>query len=177
MVNGKQKGGQYERDKSRQLSNWITNNEISDILWRTSGSGSKATTNYEKGNDVSLNHFGDIGYSDVKGKPLIEEINIECKKYKDFELLDVLKENKTKSEIEQFWEETCKDAIRSERYPILIMKKNYFPELIMLDTELFAAVREKFELTEYIIWNSGAIVLLDKFLDRVSYDYFMERVK
>jgi len=176
MVNGKQKGGQYERDKARQLSKWITKDSRDNLLWRTASSGGMATVRYDNGEKVNLNNFGDIGYNDIDGQPFIEQVSIECKKYKDFELLDVLKENKTKSEIETFWKETCKDAIRSERYPMLLMKKNYFPELLMLDVKLFSKVKDKFDLSEYIIWNGGAIVLLDNFLDRVSYDQFIERV-
>ncbi len=178
MVDGKKKGGAYERAKSRALSLWFTLGERDDIFWRTSGSGAKATVNLESGTRVDLNYFGDIGARGRVGQEFIERVNIECKAYKSFYLMDVLKENKNPCELDIFWNEACKEANDSGRWPVLIMKKNYFPEMIAVDYEgIFKHFEDKFEDDEFIFYRSGAILKLEKFLDRVNPSDFVENVK
>jgi hypothetical protein len=174
MVDGKKKGGKYERDISKLLSSWWTDGEDESVFWRTSGSGAKATVNHKK-KAINFNYYGDIGYRDSIGAPFIERACIECKHYKEFYIMDILKDNKNPSEFEKFWEEAKFEAGQSNRWSILITKKNYFPDLIMIEEDIFL-FDDKFESEEKLIYDNGVVVVLDKFLDRVKPVEFIERV-
>jgi hypothetical protein len=176
IVDGKKKGGGYEREKARQLSLWFTKDKNDDVFWRTSASGAKATVNLQAGKDVNFNHFGDIGAINTIGFPFIELVNIECKSYQDFSLLKVLKPNKNPSLIENFWGEAKKEADDSGRLPILIMKKNYFPDLIMMSDDILDLFKYKFDTGECIKNDCGSILLLSKFLERVNPEDFVREV-
>lgn len=175
MVDGKKKGGVYERDISKLLSFWWTDGDRRDVFWRTEGSGAKATVNHRETGAINFNYYGDIGYRDSEGMIFIERVCIECKHYKEFYVMDVLKDNKNPSLLETFWEETLFEAEQSNRWGILIMKKNYFPDLIMMEEDIFL-FDDKFEGSEKITYDGGVIVVLDKFIERVSPEEFINKV-
>lgn len=175
MVDGKKKGGKYERDMSKSLSLWWTEGEDKNVFWRTSGSGAKATVNHMNEGAVNFNFYGDIGYRDSVGYPLIERVCIECKHYREFYIMDTLKDNKNPSLVEQFWGETINEARQSNRWGVLIMKKNYFPDLIMIEEDAFR-FNHLFDSSERLIYDNGVIVTLDKFFNRVTPDEFLDRV-
>jgi hypothetical protein len=73
------KGSSFERDVCHQLSLWITNGINDDVLWRTSGSGARATSRGKKGLNTA-NSAGDIAYLSPEGKPLLDLVTFELKK-------------------------------------------------------------------------------------------------
>lgn len=74
-----QKGGQYERDLCRQLSNWWTNGKHSDVFWRTSQSGGRATTRAKSG-QRTRGQEGDIAATHPSGLPFTRLFTIESKR-------------------------------------------------------------------------------------------------
>ena len=52
MTTGKRKGNNYEREMSRRLSLWLSENERDDLIWRTHNSGGRFTTRMKKNNSA-----------------------------------------------------------------------------------------------------------------------------
>lgn len=73
------KGGQFERDMCRRLSEWWTGGERDDVFWRTSGSGARASRRAKKGKKT-YGQDGDIQATDPIGQPLLDVVTIELKR-------------------------------------------------------------------------------------------------
>ena len=72
------KGSQFERDMCKAFSLWWTKGKRSDVFWRTSGSGARATTRSKK-NKKTFGQYGDMQATDPIGQPLIDLCSIEMK--------------------------------------------------------------------------------------------------
>lgn len=73
------KGTEWERDCSRMLSLWCTGGERDDVIWRTSGSGSRHTARYKVGKDT-YNQAGDLCATDPIAQFLFDFTLVECKR-------------------------------------------------------------------------------------------------
>jgi len=82
------KGGEFEREISKQLSLWWTEDLRDDIFWRTSQSGGRATQRQKSGKSTA-GSYGDLTFIDDDGKPFIDYFLLELKRgyTKDIELL------------------------------------------------------------------------------------------
>ncbi|HEB41934.1 MAG TPA: hypothetical protein ENI08_02865 [Candidatus Dependentiae bacterium] len=65
------KGGSFENEISYYYSMWWTGGKRDDIFYRTGGSGSRFTSRKKKGKKTE-NSAGDMGYTDIEGKPFID---------------------------------------------------------------------------------------------------------
>lgn len=139
------KGGQFERDFSRQLSLWWTGGNRDDIFWRTAGSGARATVRSKKGK-TTAGQYGDITATDPDGKLLIDNILFELKNgYPNAEIEKLLNYSLVKknaaegTDIYSKWiakcEKSCKDSgipgwaivhKRSGREPLVTMSENTY---------------------------------------------------
>lgn len=118
---GKQKGGSFERLICIKLSEWVSDGKKDDLFWRSAMSGGRATVGAKKG--VSRkSQSGDISAIAPEGHALTNSFSIECKTYADL-ILDGLLFDK-KGGITSFWRQTLRDAINSEKMPMLIAKQN-----------------------------------------------------
>jgi len=136
------KGGSFEREVSELLSKWWTNNERDDIFGRSDGSGSRFTSRRKSGKDTA-NQAGDVTFTDSIGESLIKSWNIECKtgyggkeKIKDsagvviksiqyrWDLLDLIDSSQKQTVFEMMWEQCFRDALLSNREPVLIFRRN-----------------------------------------------------
>jgi len=92
------KGSQFERDTCRQLSEWWSGGTRSDIYWRTSQSGGRATQRAKSGKKT-FGSYGDITAVDPIGAPLLQMFTIELKRGRSHgdpgDLLDFKEENKS----------------------------------------------------------------------------------
>lgn len=129
MSNGKQKGGQFERDICRKLSLWVSRGKKTDLYWRSAMSGGRATVGRNKGE--SIRQAGDITCVAPEGHMLTDRFYIECKFYKNLDILSFIFKNKGK--LAQFWKETKREADRHDRLPMLIAKQNNFPIILIVD--------------------------------------------
>lgn len=73
------KGGEWERELSKLLSLWWTHGERDDTIWRTHGSGSRATTRSKKGLGT-LGAAGDFMATDPITEPLFAYWLAEAKR-------------------------------------------------------------------------------------------------
>ena len=116
---GKAKGSAFEREISKRLSLWWTDDASSQVFWRNSGFLSRA-------GDRKEHQYGDVHAIDERGKWLVENVSIELKFYKDLRILDIV--DKPGKEHVMFLKHgaQCKrDAVASNREPMLIAKRNF----------------------------------------------------
>ena len=78
MKNPSRKGSAFERAICRRLSEWWSSGSRTDIFWRTTTSGARATTRATKGKST-YGQYGDIQATDPVGEPLLQLICFELK--------------------------------------------------------------------------------------------------
>lgn len=86
------------------------------------------------------------------------KISIECKSYKDIKFEHVLLGNKG-CDIERFWAQAKRDALRSKKQPILIMRYNSMPKdefFMVVDSDLAEAfLTDEMYNQRYMALNNG----------------------
>lgn len=123
----KAKGNSFENKIAKDLSLWITKGARADVFDRSPASGAKATLHYYKKNsELFANQTGDIVALDDAGYVLTNEFIIECKHYRDLQLLGCLF-GTPKSGLLTFWEKVQKEAARVEKQPLLVARQNFRP--------------------------------------------------
>jgi hypothetical protein len=140
------KGGNFEREVSKDLSLWWSNGERDDIFWHTGGSGSRFTSRRKQNKDTAY-QGGDITFTDPIGEPLIKMFSIELKtgygskrKSKaqrrkvitNWALMDFLDSNQGLPIFGEFWAQSLEDAELSGREPLLIFRRNMMKRCIAL---------------------------------------------
>ena len=160
-VNGPIKGGNFEREILKKLSYWITGDKNDSVLWRTAGSGARATQSLKSKNRQSY-QVGDVGAISEKGVWFQSHFVVECKHYKDLELIPFLFKNK--GILAGFWEKLVNESNTYSRFPLLISRQNFIPTFIMSEISFMGL--EPFIKTPkvYIYW-------LDDFLN-IEYEEF-----
>lgn len=177
------KGSSFEREVSRILSLWWSNNERDDVFWRNRTRITSKTPNAER-------QLGDLIAIRNSGMVLTQVFNIEVKrgysktkkgkKVKNipWDLLDLI-DGKQHTFLD-FWEQTTTDAAISERLPMLIFKRDYhvpvvvirkndlnkfkeflgkLPDIIRMETLLKGGdVLQLFNLEEFLSWFDPDIV-------------------
>jgi hypothetical protein len=73
------KGGEWEREVSKILSLWWTGGERNDVMWRTHGSGGRATNRAKKGKGTA-GASGDLMATHPVAEPLFEYWLAEAKR-------------------------------------------------------------------------------------------------
>lgn len=128
---GKTKGGTFERLICVKLSKWVSEGKKDDLFWRSAMSGGRATVGAKKGIKRD-SQSGDISAIAPEGHKLTNSFSIECKTYASLMLEGLLFEKK--GGISSFWSQTVRDALNSEKMPMLIAKQNRSSVLLGLDT-------------------------------------------
>ena len=73
-MNGKLKGGAFEREICVKLSKWVSYGERDDLFWRSAMSGGRQTVGFKKGINRK-NQAGDITAIDPIGQKLIDSFH------------------------------------------------------------------------------------------------------
>src|SRR6202035_3420437 len=123
---GKAKGSTFERLVATKLSLWVTNDKKKDVFWRSAMSGGRATVALKKGD--LIRQSGDICSVAPEGFPLTDKFYIELKFYRNLNIVAFLF---GKGVLAKFWDETCKQAKKHKKLPLLIAKENHMPILIL----------------------------------------------
>jgi hypothetical protein len=123
---GKAKGSQFEREVAVALSNWISNNQKSDIFWRSSTSGGRATTAMKSGKKLS-NQVGDLSCIDQLGSKFINTFAVEIKFYADLDFKGLIT---GKGKLLEFWDEIKKQAADHKKFPLLIARQNRIKPIV-----------------------------------------------
>lgn len=132
-------------------------------------SGGRATVAHKK-NDETHQSGGDLTGTDEVGFWLTSRFSIECKFYKEFSLDAWVYDRK--QGIPEFWNQCRRDAKRAKKAPMLIAKKNQYPELLVFDSYgkgLLFQNAEGIDLIEYGLVGvfpkyDAYVFSLDKFL-------------
>ena len=139
MAKGKGKGSNFEREIAKELSLWWTDAKRSDVFWRSSMSGGRATIRSKKGLTTHGN-YGDIAIADPLGQPLIELATIELKTgypgQSPFDLVDRV--GKQNPKYKQFFEQ-CEREKKEANVPfwILIARRKQKDIMIYLSHALY----------------------------------------
>jgi hypothetical protein len=120
-VNGKQKGGEYERSICKQLSLWVSKGKDVDLYWRAAISGGRATV--QKG---KVRQSGDITAVAPEAHVLTDKLYIECKFYKNLSIDCFIK---GKGTLIDFWKVAVKESSKYNKIPVLIFKQNNWPTM------------------------------------------------
>ena len=139
-----QKGSNWEREFSKRLSLWWTNNEKDDVFWRVMASGGRATVRMKSGK-TTANQSGDIMATDPVGLPLIALCSLELKAgyNKELDFLTIVDgKGKKPCLLEQFMKQTYVSASQSGKkvLPILVIKRDRHNPVIGLDYDLYSKV-------------------------------------
>lgn len=179
---GSKKGNPFEREISLKLSRWWSNGiegkERDDIFYRTSGSGSRATSRGKKGL-ATTNSYGDIMANDPIGGPLTSTCIFEIKRgYSGkggIDPLDFIDKKRGMPILLEWWNKLEQAAhkfgidhtalvFRRDRKETCIMTTNLFIGIIESEYDSFLNVK-------YLVIGKGTgirikliIILLDDFL-------------
>lgn len=133
---GKLKGNKFQWKISKLLSLWWTNNERDDVFIPTGSSGARATNRFKQGKKT-LNQDADITSVDSDGFQFIKKFSIECKFYKKFSLNHLIYKNN--DDLSKWWLQASGDAERDNKHPLLILRQNNFPEIIIFEYLLYTS--------------------------------------
>ena len=164
-VNGKIKGGVFEREVAKKLSLWITGTPETNVLWRTAGSGGRATQSYKSGVKQE-SQIGDIGSIHPAGQWFQQHFICECKHYKDLDLIPFL--FKQKGILMGFWNKLVEESVIYSRIPLLIGKQNFIPAFVMTDLDIIG-------IEPFLMTNSLNIYWLDAVLG-TNYERFTKNI-
>lgn len=163
-MNGKRKGSQYERDLCRKLSMWISSDKNPNLLWRSAMSGGRSTLAKKKGG-MNKEQAGDISAIHPDGNKLTDHVYLEAKNYKDIGLANFFMGRP--GTLTTFWVDTLAAAVYNEKTPMLIVKQNFYPEIVIFQEELFYLLLPKKAFrrtTTNHLGNNIIIGFLDEFL-------------
>ena len=126
---GKAKGSAFERATCKQLSLWVSHGKDEDLFWRSAISGGRATQGMKVGKKLRR-QAGDICSVSAEGCVLTDQFFIECKHYRDLNILSFLINRRGR--LAQFWETACREAKKHKKGPMLIAKQNNCPTLLIM---------------------------------------------
>lgn len=132
---GKKKGNAYEITICRMLSKWFSGQADPPLFWRSASSGAQATMAKKLGKTST--HPGDIKAATEETMWVTDRCYLECKNYSSFTLDSYLVDNKH-CLIRDWWTKCRKEAQEENKIPILVFKRNQFPDYIIVGDELIA---------------------------------------
>lgn len=127
MVNGKQKGGSFERLVAQQLSLWLSGGKQKDLFWRNAMSGGRATV--ARG---AVRQAGDICAVAPEGHVLTDRMYLETKHLKEVSLDALIK---GKGVLISVWETVQKEAAKYNKIPVFIFRQNHYPTVFCTSAE------------------------------------------
>jgi hypothetical protein len=143
---GMKKGGPFEREVCRLLSEWWTEGRSDDCFWRSSGSGARATVRGKKGKKTT-GHSGDITCASAEGQPLTDLIHFELKRgYSRHTVADLLdcSAGAKKPLYAEWMDKADASTVRTDTpYWMLIVRRDrrdtlcFFPEALLEELDRF----------------------------------------
>jgi len=120
---GKNKGNTFERDICKLLSEWAGGNGDT-LFWRTASSGGRFTQHAKKGKGKAAGMDGDITAVDHRGRFFTDNHHVECKTYKEIDLLHTL-DLPSGGQFMKFWLQAWEGSQKANKIPLLIFKRNF----------------------------------------------------
>lgn len=185
----KRKGSQNERENSKEWSLWYSEGKADDWIWRSSGSGGRATNRARSGKSTAAS-YGDLTPLDPRVEPLFRVCTIELKRgySKDLDVLSLLDGKGSKYVILNFWQQVVRDCERAKddgwgENPILIIHRDYKMPLMVVRKEFYRELREvhgDFALVRFVLYlDMEKLVMfrLQDFFNNVSPEFFENKYK
>lgn len=116
-----------EREVCRFMSLWITNGELQDCFWRSAMSGGRATV--AKGKGIHIRQAGDLTAVAEEGNAFCRQWYCEIKHVKHLALDSFFV--KQTGPLHKFWKTAVKEAKHYKRDPMLIVRQNRWPILVI----------------------------------------------
>lgn len=139
------KGPDFEREIAKFLTKWASGSTKPYWYWRLLGSGSVATVS-EENKELS----GDLHALNPQACFLTDRFSIECKSgYPDTKFHQHFKGIKT-FKIEEFWEQTVRDANRSTKFPLMIFRRKGMKPIAGIDLVIQMQVGHLLKNVPYI---------------------------
>jgi hypothetical protein len=151
---GHNKGSAQERLIAKRLSLWVTSGKREDVFWRSSISGGRATFAQKKGKLVRQS--GDICSVAPEGHVLTDKFYFESKHYRKLFILEFL--IKDTGLLSKFWKHARKQATHYRKEPVLIVKQNNLPILVIARRSAFHAFTEQ---TPFLVASQYSVWLFD----------------
>jgi hypothetical protein len=170
---GADKGSRFERQTCEKLSLWLSVGKDTDLFWRSTSSGARAT----RRGDTSLIHAaGDISAVKRDGELFLRHFFVECKHYKDLQL-HLFMTNQS-GNLGKFWQVAqAQAACYRGRRPLLIAKQDRLPPLILMEPRSW----RDFGLAYDGSWSLGnervVVGLFGEFLSNAQIDFVPTRVR
>lgn len=133
---GARKGAGFEREVCKALSRWVSGGKAEDLFWRSSMSGGRATVARQRGGVVR--QAGDIVavHNHKAAFDFIKQWYVECKFYRKVDLDSWL--IKGTGRLAKWWKRCRSEANYYERQPMLIVKQNGWPILVITNENRLA---------------------------------------
>lgn len=170
------KGGDFERNISKLLTEWLTGKKKPYMYWRQDASGGLATVHRE-----NIHMTGDITYLHPDAKFLTDVFTIECKTGYPTTSFWQHFFNAKKFNIKEFWEQCVTDAKKSNKFPMLVYRKKGRKPIIGVDECIFNYIYPKIGDINRIVTHFGnsnlpSVILFDfnSFIDNVTPDDIKE---
>jgi hypothetical protein len=170
-VNGSQKGSAFERLIAKQLSLWVSVGASTDLFWRSASSGARSTVRFKKTGKAIEAHASDIAPIHADAEPLASMFVIECKNYKSLSIHQVFYSWDT-SPLATWWAQATRDADRVLKVPMLVVKENLYPPLVVLPTWAIATVESS---RTVVVVGPGVGITLWKDLLATPFTTFRDR--
>ena len=173
MAKGHGKGSAFEREISKRLSLWWTDDEQEDVFWRSDQSGGRATQRAKQGKSTS-NSYGDLACISPIGQPFIDQFCVELKRgySKDLTILPILDNPKAKHTLIEFWNQCERDRQLAKRpWSLVIFKRDRMKECVLMEQRLYNRIGRwcgDYGKPTIRISSKYIIVHLDTFLDWLS---------
>lgn len=126
----KAKGNSFENRLAKDLSLWLTNGLLSDVLERSPSSGAKSTVRRKK-NEKAANIVGDLISIAEEGNCLISKFVVEAKHQNEAGInVSSLIFRTSNSGIPSYWNKLLQECKDTNKLPMLIFKQNNRDPLI-----------------------------------------------
>lgn len=169
----KTKGASFERKVAKTITKWWVNGGMKGEFYRTPASGG---LRWQERDDT----IGDIS------TPIGFTHTIECKNDESFRHKQFIEIGEyTTSGLYAWWEQACNEAKRANKFPWLIIKKNYCKSLLIFSTKDSVSVNTTRLVPTKIVWsylptktnygwNDIGIIPLDIFLEVANSKEFVK---
>ena len=169
---GKDKGGNYEREIGYKVSLWLSDGARKDVLCRTVGSGAQFTSSKQLSGIP-----GDLRSQHPLADKFCERFVIECKHWKDLDILSFLLE---KGELYEALKKVTKEGTDLKRLWMLIARQNRKPDLLFIPVEALAACHYTYpiKLRFHAIFDGRVYMyVLDEFLSAITPEKLLGRLE
>ena len=157
------KGGTFERDISKFLTKWLTGKITPYYFWRSEASGGLATIHA-----ANVHLTGDIKSLHPDSQFFTDVFSIECKNgYKKTSFWQHW--SQFKFGMEEFWKQTCDDAYKANKHPMLIYRKKGRRQIIGIDKYIQKKLKKR-------LVNLNSIVLTWKKSEKLENLYVYDLI-